>query len=103
MRNKLIGKFALDIQDVYNQKSHRYVERWVGLSDPSDTEGSVRGFLKVRAFGVVAMACGLKGAAPAVPWPAVQFSSPVVVCAGIDLCEGAGRHQDSCIIRCGRR
>ena len=47
----LIGRFALNILNVYGQEDHEYYQRWVVLTDPTDQKDrGIQGFLKLSVF-----------------------------------------------------
>ncbi|NXV04481.1 FR1L4 protein, partial [Cettia cetti] len=41
-----IGTFKMDVETVYNQPDHRFFQKWAVISDPTDTQAGVKGFVK---------------------------------------------------------
>ncbi|NXJ00294.1 FR1L4 protein, partial [Psophia crepitans] len=41
-----IGTFKMDVVTVYSQPDHRFFQKWAVISDPTDTQAGVKGFVK---------------------------------------------------------
>ncbi|NXH56767.1 FR1L4 protein, partial [Rhabdornis inornatus] len=41
-----IGTFKMDVETVYSQPDHRFFQKWAVISDPTDTQAGVKGFVK---------------------------------------------------------
>ncbi|XP_060692588.1 fer-1-like protein 4 [Hemiscyllium ocellatum] len=41
-----LGTFKIDAGTVYQQPDHRFFQKWATLTDPKDTKGGVKGFVK---------------------------------------------------------
>ncbi|NWU39572.1 FR1L4 protein, partial [Hylia prasina] len=41
-----IGTFKMDVETVYSQPDHRFLQKWAVISDPADTRAGVKGFVK---------------------------------------------------------
>ncbi|NWW15204.1 FR1L4 protein, partial [Falcunculus frontatus] len=41
-----IGTFKMDVETVYSQPDHRFFHKWAVISDPTDTQAGVKGFVK---------------------------------------------------------
>ncbi|XP_029468634.1 fer-1-like protein 4 [Rhinatrema bivittatum] len=41
-----IGTFKIDAGTVYNQPDHRFLQKWAVITDPKDTRGGIKGFVK---------------------------------------------------------
>uniref|UniRef100_A0A8C3XGV3 C2 domain-containing protein n=1 Tax=Cyanoderma ruficeps TaxID=181631 RepID=A0A8C3XGV3_9PASS len=41
-----IGMFKMDVETVYSQPDHRFFQKWAVISDPTDTQAGVKGFVK---------------------------------------------------------
>nr|XP_005986843.1 PREDICTED: fer-1-like protein 4 [Latimeria chalumnae] len=41
-----IGTFKIDLWTIYNNQDHQFFQKWAVLTDPSDTRGGVKGFVK---------------------------------------------------------
>ncbi|NWV17935.1 FR1L4 protein, partial [Origma solitaria] len=41
-----IGTFKMDVGTVYSQPDHRFFHKWAVISDPTDTQAGVKGFVK---------------------------------------------------------
>ncbi|NXS87500.1 FR1L4 protein, partial [Erpornis zantholeuca] len=41
-----IGTFKMDVGTVYSQPDHRFFQKWAVISDPTDTQAGVKGFVK---------------------------------------------------------
>ncbi|XP_073462666.1 fer-1-like protein 4 [Aquarana catesbeiana] len=41
-----IGSFKIDVGTVYNEKDHRYLQKWAVITDPKDTRAGIKGFVK---------------------------------------------------------
>ncbi|XP_043946076.1 fer-1-like protein 4 [Protopterus annectens] len=44
--NTLIGMFKIDTGTVYSQPDHMFFQKWAVLTDPKDTRGGIKGYVK---------------------------------------------------------
>lgn len=47
--NQLIGSFEFDLQTIYYSEHHELYQQWIGLTDVTDANEGVQGYLQVTA------------------------------------------------------